>query len=309
MRLLAIGTSAGDQLSGVLLQGRPLKNCVGANSVGNHPSHGRSNIQARPVSSPQNKGMALVASSQNKGTVFPYDEDDLPDDSGSSMYYDFSPTVWSNNQVTVDEWFNVDESLPIVNQVYAKISGSPDHDFKRLSTFYPEQHTVEGLFSHRIFTVAMLPCRMDNRVHNYYLLYAESPRHWYRVIVSVTFRANPRVHIYLRAISSENNDWNGKTLPEDFQKRFNPLLAGLRSFSSIMIIKLNLSEIYSPNVPRNVQASEDSDEMGMCDQNEVLEYIEDRAIQSHKESEVLVIWRMAHSFNLIPGEGWVPGVH
>ncbi|KAL8867528.1 MAG: hypothetical protein Q9174_005609, partial [Haloplaca sp. 1 TL-2023] len=293
MRFLAISMSAVGQPMGVLTGGRPLEVYEGINSATGAHLHDGSTIPAHASTSLGQNCMALVASSPTRDNVLSNEDDYLlDDDSGFSIYHDPSPTPRSNDRVTVDEWFSINESLPIINQVSVKVSGSPDYEFERLSSFYPEQYTVEGLFHHRIFAVAMLPCRINSQIHNYYLLYAETPRRWHRVIFSVAFRANPRVHTFLRAISSEHCDWNGKTLPEDFQKKFSPVLASLQSFGLITRIKLYLSDIYSPTETYNVQAAEDLNEVALCDQRELLHYVEDRGIQPYKESEVLVISRM-----------------
>ena len=227
---------------------------------------------------------SLISTSENSTLV---------DGSGSSIYFDCSPSVSANGRFSVDEWFNVDGSMALINEIHAELSGSPDYKFERMPSFYPEQYTTDGLFSDPIFVVAMLPSRQDHRAHKYYIMYAETPRRWQRVIVSATFFGISNSERGLRGVVSDNDELVCKTLPLKFRKSISSVLADLQLFSSITRINLSFPDTLNLTNPLNIEAVEDSSEVGMCNQEEILQYIEDRGCTQYLESEVSVESRIA----------------
>ena len=249
------------------------------------------------VSSQNKERMIIATQSENDNSFTSASESNtLVDGSGSSVYFDCGPTVIAKGRFTVDEWFNVDESTPLIDEIHAGLSGSPDYKLERMPSFYPEQYTTEDLFSDPIFVVAMLPSRQDHRTHNYYLMYAETPRRWQRVIVSATFFGISNSESLLRGVIPDNNEGVCKTLPLTFRKSISSVLAGLQLFGSMTRINLSFPDTLNLTSPLNIEAMEDSSEVGMCDQEEILQYIEDRGCTQYLESEVFVESRIASTW-------------
>ena len=235
-------------------------------STSDTPSYQGSNLhKERTIVATQSENDNSLISASGNNT--------LVDGSSSSIYFDCGPTVSAKGRFSVDEWFNVDESMALMNEIHAELIGSPDYKFERMPSFYPEQYTAEGLFSDPIFVVAMLPSRQDHRTHNYYLMYAETPR---RVIVSTTFFGIFDSESLLRGVVSDNEEGACKTLPSTSRKSITSVLAGLQLFSSITKVNLPFPDTLNLTSPLDIEAMEDSSEVAMCNHEEILQYIEDR---------------------------------
>ena len=268
-------------------------------TVTSHPvidaaSASTSHTPDKQISSlPKERTIVATGSENDNSLISASENSTLVDGSGSSIYFDCGPTVSANGRFSVDDWFNVDGSMALMNEIHAELSGSPDYKFERMPSFYPEQYTTEGLFSDPIFVVAMLPSRQDHRTHNYYIMYAETPRRWQRVIVSATFFGISKSERGLRGVASDDEDAVCKTLPLTFRKSISSVLADLQLFSSITRINLSFPDTLNLTRPLNIEAVEDLSEVGMCNQEEILQYIEDRGCTQYLESEVSVESRIA----------------
>ena len=143
------------------------------------------------------------------------DEQDL---SAFDIFYDCVSRVSAN------------DSPSSIDSLCANFQGSPNYYFESKPSFYPEQYSIESLFSERIFVVAMIQSQEDYRRQKYFLIYAENPRRGQRITVSATF-SHVRERAAVLQVSALDKDQSCKILPKVLQSLLNQLLLRLEFFN------------------------------------------------------------------------------
>ena len=193
--------------------------------------------------------------------------------------------------------FPGDDSPSSDADMYTKFQGSPDYYLESRSSFYPEQYSTGSLFGDKIFVFAMIQSQKDPQRQKYFLMYAENPRHWQRITVSLTYR-HVRGSITLSQVSANNKDCNCKLLPKLLQNLLDRTLPRLESSCIVTNLSLSLQENESGQVvfdSPGIDVTEDSLEVRMCDGNQIVYDVEHLDCPKFVESDVIVVSRMATS--------------
>jgi hypothetical protein len=193
--------------------------------------------------------------------------------------------------------FSVDDSASSIAQVHANFSGSLDYDFESRSSFFPEQYMAEGLFSNRFFVVAKLQSEEDYRTQKYFVTYAETPRRWQRIILSITSTKSQDRSAVSRNSAPDNVEDFG-ILPWSLQSLLNTTLPRIRLSGSVTRIDLSLKEDDRGQLATDstrIEAEEDRVETEMSDEGQILQDIEDLGCKQCLESDVIVKSRFAAS--------------
>lgn len=206
------------------------------------------------------------------------------DSSASDIFFDCM------SRVSMEDFFDVDMS-------HTTFSTSPHGYFEKSSSFYPEQYTVDGLFSHQIFVVSIKPSKNDYRTQMYFLLYAETPRKWRRIVVSAIFGEVHKRLAFLRDYAPENFEVEYKMLPKILETELNVLLPRLELFKSVTSLTLTFTQNESGQMIRSspTKVREDLLEAQVSREDEILNNIEDLGCAQFLETEIIVQSRMSSS--------------
>ena len=137
-------------------------------------------------------------------------------------------------------------------------------------------------------------------MQKYYLRYAETPRRWSRVIVSVHFSTDSGWQSAIPQLPAPDNIESAcnKVLPGALQSLLDTLLPSLEFFDSVTSLAIRLREDGHGRVvvdsPR-VEAVEDVLETELSGENQMLQDIEDLGCAQFLESEVIVESRISSS--------------
>ena len=192
--------------------------------------------------------------------------------------------------------FSSDESTSSVGRLQAMFPGSPDYFFETTSSFHPEQYTTKGLFRDPVFVFAMMQSGEIHRTQKYFLIYAETPRRWRPIIMSVTWESTRNQPDFLQAIAPDNNECSRKILPAELREPINMLLHGLKLFDSVTRLCLNLGEDDTGKVIINspsIEIVEDLSELEMYGEDQLLHDIDDLGCAKFAESEIIVQYRVS----------------
>ena len=196
--------------------------------------------------------------------------------------------------------FSRDKSSASIDRLSTNYTGSPAYILERSGSFYPELYAMEGLFSNPLFVIAMKQSYMQGHLtHQYYLIYAQTPRCWQRVIVSATFKNFRNISAIPQVSAPDNNDCALKILPNVMGTVLNRLLRRARLFGSVTRFFLPLIEDEGSGIvqesPR-IESAEDCLEMAMSNEDEILHDIEVMGCHIFSESEVQVASRITSSY-------------
>ena len=193
--------------------------------------------------------------------------------------------------------FSCDDSASSIDTLNTKFSGSLDYYLERSPSFYVEQYMGEGLFTRPVFVFNMTQPPGDYQNQKYFLLYAETPRRWHRIIVSVIFSSIQQQSSVLRAADIDNMEFHHHVLPGALQNLLlNTILSRMDVFYSVTILSMFLREDESDQIiidSHKIEAAEDQMERGLSDQAQVLQDIEDLGCTKIPEREVMVLSRIS----------------
>ena len=176
--------------------------------------------------------------------------------------------------------------------------GSPDGCFEKSSSFYPEQYTMQGLFSNPIFVFAITQSERYDSTQKYFLTYAETPRKWRRVILTATCTRSYKYSATLGVSASNEIDDVCKTLSEPLRNQLSMILPQLDLYKSVTNLSLSFDEnesgqIVGDSIRMNV--AKDLLEIEMSNEDRIMRDIEDLGCPQFLESEVIVRSRMSTS--------------
>ena len=172
--------------------------------------------------------------------------------------------------------------------------GSPNPYFESSPLFYPEQYTTEDLFDDQFSVHATIQWQEDTRVQKLFITYAQARRRWRRIVVSATFLTNSRDSLFPYSVY-DDRDLFSKALPKRVYVILNSLLPGLELYDSITHLSLPLLQDDSGVLTSDydgTETSEDSLEIARCDEDQILQDINDMGCPTFLESEVVTRSRM-----------------
>ena len=193
--------------------------------------------------------------------------------------------------------FSRDKSTASIDRLSTSFTGSPAYILERNSSFYPELCAMEGLFSNRLFVLAMKQSYIqDQLTHQYYLLYAQTPRCWQRVIFSATFKNLQDVSAIPQVSIPDTADRSCKILPNAVNTILSTLLPHTQLFPSVTRISLCLVEDEAGTIVQKlpqIESAEDCLEIEMSKEDEILHDIEIMGCHIFPESEIIATSRMS----------------
>ena len=193
--------------------------------------------------------------------------------------------------------FPSDDSPSSEADLYTQFEGSPEYYLESKPSFYPEQYSAESLVGDKIFVFAMIQSQKDHQRQKYFLMYADNPRHWQRITVSVTYD-HFRETVTLSQLSADYKDCNCKLLPKLLQYILDRTLPQLEFSHTVTNLSLSLLENDSGQMAfksPEIDVAEDTLEVQMCEGNQILYDVEHLDCPKFFESDVIVLSRMTTS--------------
>ena len=195
--------------------------------------------------------------------------------------------------------FSLDTSTASINRLSTNFTGSPAYIFERHESSHPQLYAMEALFSNPLFVLAMKQTyKQDQLTHHYYLFYAQAPRCWQRVIVSVTFRNFLDVSAIPQVSSPDTDEFTCMILPDAVSSILHTELPRIELFSSVTRMSLYLDEGGAGKkiwkVP-HIKSFEDRLEIEMSKEDEILRDVEVMALNHFSESEIDVMSQISSS--------------
>ncbi|KAI4191939.1 MAG: hypothetical protein LQ346_004562 [Caloplaca aetnensis] len=213
-------------------------------------------------------------------------------------------SVRSEIATTMDVFYDCASSVPDgecdtpLEMIEKAFIGSPDSYFETGSDFYPEQYTLEDRFNDRLSVHAMIQSQEDECARKIFITYAQARRGWRRVVVTAAFRTAP-THPDFRCALHCDRKIVPKALPISVVNILNDLLSRLDLLDSITHVSLPLMiENESGELAVDVdgiKAVEDHQEVALCNEDQILQDIEDMNCAVFLESEVVVKSRISVS--------------
>lgn len=221
-----------------------------------------------------------------------------------SQHTPYEDSVHSELATTIDVFFDCASSLPDdesdtrLERIEKAFFGSPNPYFETSSDFYPEQYTLDDRLNDRLTVQAMIQSQEDEHTRKLLITYAQSRREWRRVVVSAAFRTGPTHPEFQCTLRGGHEFWPG-ILPKPMSIILNDLLSGLDLFASITHVSLPLMIEDEPGELTvdvdGVRAVEDHQEVALCNDDQILQDIEDMNCAVFLESEVVVKWQISVS--------------
>ncbi|KAI9788922.1 MAG: hypothetical protein M1816_006487 [Peltula sp. TS41687] len=182
-----------------------------------------------------------------------------------------------------------------IEELQVNFFGAPEYRFELLPSFYPEQYTSDGSISEQVFAVAMLATD-DQHTFRYFLHYAETARHWKRVVVFAAFHGECQQTDALRVASSHNHMWGApEALPVAVHRLLRTILPFIEFYSTITRIGFDLKMGDNGQItarsPR-LEVIEDESEMSVSDEREFLRYVDSVCSKQYVESDVITYSRI-----------------
>ncbi len=130
-----------------------------------------------------------------------------------------------------------------LERLHTNCCGSPIYHLESKTSFFPEQYTLNGPVSERIVVTSMFKSSEDHRKDKIYLRYAQDPRRWRRVIVSVIHPATGKPSTMRHFLDIEDPLAHvTRVLPTALESLLNSLLPGLDLDHRVTSFTLSLRE-------------------------------------------------------------------
>ena len=180
--------------------------------------------------------------------------------------------------------------------------------FERRPTFLPEQYAIFCRLNESIVASAMLEISHTGaqRVHRYYLYYAETPRTWQRITVTATITSMSSDSSFPAYTSPEESSTVCRTLPSNLGGQFEDLLRGKRLSASVTDVSLEISEEADGVVSVNRSSAicrPDPEESRLNSHGPILKRLIDLGCPWYREEDLLRRSRRTASSYLV----WVQG--
>ena len=191
--------------------------------------------------------------------------------------------------------FSSEISLASIHRLRSSFTGSPSYIFEKRPSFDPQRYVLEG--SYPFSVVAMK--QQDRLTYQYYLLYAQNPRNWQRVIISATFKNIKDMTAIPQVSSPDSVRFVQRYLPRGLTTIITTLLPRFRLYDSVTKFSLTLTEDGAGRIieePQTVESAEDCLEAAMSDEVETLNTIELLGCQKFIEHQVEVVSQISSSY-------------
>ena len=214
-----------------------------------------------------------------------------------------SDSTETQDSCTVDVFYDcasrlsMDPSGCSVDALRTKFSGSPDYYFEMRPSFYPEQYMAKGLLTNPVFVFGVTQPEEDHLIRRFFILYAETPRQWHRMIISFTcFDAQTQSSI-LRSEEANDCEFHYYSLPATLQDLLlNTILPRLELFYSVTSLSMCLRKDEHNRIAvesQKVEATEDHVEHKQSDEAQTLQDIDDLGCDKFSEREVVFMSRIS----------------
>ncbi len=138
--------------------------------------------------------------------------------------------------------FSCNKSPASISKLSASFTGSPTYILERKTSFYPELYAIAGFFRNPLFVVAIKQsCNQNQLTHQYYLLYAQTPRFWRQVVVSATFKTSQELSTILQVSTPNNDNYVCKILLDTINTILNTFLPRTKLFPLVTRISFQLN--------------------------------------------------------------------
>lgn len=167
---------------------------------------------------------------------------------------------------------------------------SPAGYLELSSSFCPERFTIDGLFRDPLFVLSERRSDTCSWTHEYFILYAETPRRWRRLTISANFEALPDQASIFGVDTSHESEQNNIALPTIIGDHVNRQLSYIDQFTSVTHLFLYLGQNESGlvfNDPARTKISEDCLEVCSSGEDQMLYDIEDLGCKQFLESEII----------------------
>ena len=189
--------------------------------------------------------------------------------------------------------FSHDDSPASIDRLGINFTGSPAYILETKKSFYPELYGVTALFSDPLFVLAMKQSYTQNKLaHQYYLLYAQTPRCWQRVIVSATFEDFKDLSAIPQVSVPDIDEFTCKMMPNFVKNLLSDILPQTQLFSSVTKISIYLVEGEAGTIIQKLpqlKSAEDCLEVEILKEDDILRDIEIMGCPIFPESEIQVM--------------------
>ena len=186
-----------------------------------------------------------------------------------------------------------------IDRLRSSCSGSPDYYLESKSSFFPEQCTIEGFYSIRIYVNAMM--QLKNRgTYRFFLTYVQTPRRWQRVVVTAQYQATGKASAFWQSMPAKNDtDHTANAVPEDFQRLLNNILSGTDLVYSANSLSIDLQDGGSSQLtlqPPVVTPEEHSDEATISEESQKMQDTKDMGCRLISEADIVEMSSLKHSW-------------
>lgn len=231
-----------------------------------------------------------------------------PASSGSSAPMVTPPTTIIDSLGEYASGLSVETMSTFYSCLSAVTSRGPDSFFECSSTFFPEVYTVEGFYSTRIAVLSVLAFNEPSatKMNKYFLLYAQTPRKWCRVTISMHIEDNPRQREITQVLGTQGLDSTPKHLPAPLHHEFESFLPTIQFYDTVTSVSVHLEAHANSHITFNqgeATITEDEQERPTTRPEDFVCSIEDLGCPQFLESEVVVLHHMLSSLFLVRVEG------
>ncbi|KAL9105835.1 MAG: hypothetical protein Q9227_009043 [Pyrenula ochraceoflavens] len=194
--------------------------------------------------------------------------------------------------------FSETQSSLSSDQLCANFSGSPTYQFESRSSYFPEQYSAQSLIDERLFVCAIVESQDYSRPRRYFILYAETPRRWQRIILSATFESEHKKSVASNDEASVDLEYTSMVLPSPLQCLLKSLLPHMQLYNSVTRVTISLGANESGSMvikSPGICIDEDLLEIEQSDEQQILQDMEDMGCSRLEESDVVVQSRYSTS--------------
>ena len=194
--------------------------------------------------------------------------------------------------------FFADDSASSIKKVQANFAGSPEYYFESSHSWHPKQYAIASQISQKLFLYAMMQFQGSPQRAKYFLLYAETPWRWHRVIVIATLGVC-RGDIAVSQVSvPDNNECTRKLLAPAIERNLTTYVSRVKRFASVTTLSISLrGKGNSENVPGSPRIEDvgDQSELETSQEGQAMQDIQELGCAIFLESDIVVCSRIASS--------------
>ena len=215
-------------------------------------------------------------------------EDDEPTSEHSSARA--STCLQSERFSDCDSRFSQDDFYSLHNEWSRPCTPSPAGYLELSSSFCPERFTIDGLFQDPFFVLGKKLSDTSPWTHEYYILYAETPRRWRRLKISANFEGLPHQASIFGPDAPHESEQHSIALPTIVGDHVNRQLSYIGQFNSVTHLSLYFGQDKSGSIfndPARAKISEDCLEICQSGEDQMLRDINDLECKPFLESDII----------------------